>query len=172
MTKFTFLRLLLLALLIIQCQAARADITSAAFPESPYQLDLNGGVMTGGASALPGLDAQVSARLGASVPLYLGAEVGMFFAAGNPSSATLIPILGTLYTSFAVSQGVGLRLGASVGPVLATGGGTSGTALAVLFDPTLLFALGSQLLVNVQARFGVIGANFVAIPQLGLTFVI
>lgn len=145
----------------------RADVGITA----PVVMDVSAGMIVGGGSALPGVSAQVAANLKTDFPLYVGGELGLFFLTGNYSSGAVIPILGKVYTPIAISPRATFRAGLSAGPFIATTSGYSDAGFAFLFDPALIFGLGSVDLA-LQARFGVVGGTFVAIPEIGLTFAI
>lgn len=148
--------------------ALTASSEEPIFRTAPILMDVNAGVLVGGGDALPGMNASVKARLNTDVPLYLGAETGLFFFSGG----AVIPILGTLSTEFTASRDIHPVVGVSVGPSLATGGGYSTARFTLLFNPGIYVDLSRNMALNVLARFGVIGSTFVALPQLGLIFAI
>lgn len=156
--------LLSLGILLIglSTKAAPALNTTA-----PYVMDAGVGIMVGGGSALPGVNVAIVKNV-ASTPVYAGINLGVFLDASSPSSAAIIPILGTVLTEIRASEGVFPRLGVSAGPTLATGGGYSTARFALLLDPAIRFDLGSRVDLIAQASFGVIGGAFLAIPRLGI----
>jgi hypothetical protein len=169
MKKNVASRLLLLTCLIGSGAFANS-LASSVDARPPYQMDFTGGMILDNGTALPGIEAKLTARLNTNLPLYAGGEFGFFLLSTTNNSAAVLPILGTIYTPFEVAQRVSLRMGISAGPVLATGGGYATARFAFLFDPTVLIAVADSVAFNAQVRFGVIGSDFVAIPEVGLTF--
>ncbi len=158
------------AFVFLPITTVRANTLSDSFHTTPNTpLDLNAGIIVGGLSALPGIDATVAFRLHTDFPLYVGGQLGFFMLTATNTSGVEIPILGTLYTPMEISRRASLRMGVSTGPVIAAGNGVSSAQFAALLDPALLFAIGDGLALNVQARFGVIGSTFVVLPQVGVS---
>jgi hypothetical protein len=156
------------AVLICHFSYAALHETVRGPDESPTVINVDGSLVVGGGQALPGFDLGLSTRLASDAPLYIGADFGVYVSTASPSFA-LIPILGSLYYQFEPYSSVHPLLGVLVGPTISTGGGYSDVNFEALVRPGLNIALGSTSL-NMEARFGVIGPNFVFAPQIGATF--
>lgn len=161
-----------LFLFMLSVQGANAAIgrseTSVLQPGHPTLLGMKAGMIVGGGDALPGVEAQVVGRLNTDIPLYAGAEFGVYFYHSTGNSAAVMPIMGTVFTVFSASSTVHPTIGMSAGPALTTGAGFDTARFMLLFDPGVNLALGGMDLVA-QMRFGVLGSTFIAAPQLGLS---
>ncbi len=164
--------LLSFVLLTAVVPALGNKISESVYTNAPFVMDVSGGMIIGGGEALPGADIQIAGNLKADFPLYLGGELGLFFTTGRYSSGAVIPILAKIYTPVRISPRAYFRIGGSMGPVIATSSGYSGAGFAFLIDPAIIFGLSGRTDLSAQARFGVMGGTFVAMPQLGLTFAI
>jgi hypothetical protein len=131
--------------------------------------DVHGGILTGGGVTAPGFDLGIAGRILDNAPLYLGAQFGAFISASSPSFVE-IPLLAELYYQFTPSSGIHPLLGAMVGPILSTGGGLSTAQFGFLLRPGFNFELGHAAVLSLEAPFGVIGSDFVVIPQIGAIF--
>lgn len=145
---------------------------SVHLTRSPYMMDVNAGILSGGGAALPGINAQVRGRLNTDAPLYLGGELGMFIYSNDFSSGVVLPIMGSFSTEFLTNTDVHPTLGVSVGPVISSGSSYTTARLAMLFNPGVHIHLDSTMDLNILARLGVIGSPFVALPQIGILFAI
>lgn len=165
-------RLVGFAFLTAVIPAWGATMTDSIYSNAPFIMDVSGGVIIGGGDALPGVDMQVVGNLKTEFPLYLGGEIGTFITTGRYSTAVVIPILAKIYTAVRLSPRSHFRIGNSIGPVIASTGGYSGSGLAVLVDPAIVVGLNGKANLVAQARFGFMGGEFVALPQVGVTFVL
>lgn len=152
--------------------AAPATLDTVHLARSPYIMDVNAGILTGGGSALPGVDVQVRGRLNTEAPLYIGGEIGTFIYSNDFSSGVVVPILGSFSTDFATDTIVHPTLGVSAGPALASGSNYSTARFALLFNPGVHIHIDPTMDLSVLARLGVIGSTFVALPQVGIMFAI
>ena len=132
-------------------------------------VNLNGAILVSDGTAAPGVNVGINTRISEEAPLYAGAELGTFLATGNNSYAVL-PFMGDIYYQFQPVAVVHPLVGIMAGPVLSTGGGFSTARLGLIFRPGLNFELGKRAALNVEPRFGVIGSEFVFIPQVGAVF--
>lgn len=162
-------KLIVLGLFVAQMglSAVSTSHTSVMQPGYPTLLGLKAGMMVGDGDALPGIEAQIVGKLNTEVPLYAGAETGLYFYSGAGESAVVFPILGTIYTQFTANASIHPTLGMSAGPAITTGAGFNTARFMLLFNPGINFALGGMDLA-LLARFGVLGSSFIVAPQMGL----
>lgn len=132
-------------------------------------LNTGGALMISDGTALPGATVGINTRIVDDAPLYAGAELGTFLATGSNTYA-LFPLMGDLYYQFQPVAVVHPLVGVMAGPVLSTGGGISTARLGLIFRPGINFELGRRAALNVEPRFGVIGSEFVFLPQVGAVF--
>lgn len=171
MKRFS-VQMIVLAVITSFGSAYAATSRATVYSNAPWIMDISGGMIVGGGEAAPGVDVQVAGNLKTDFPIYLGAEVGLFFTTGRYSSAAVIPMLAKIYTPIALTNAATFRVGGSMGPVIATNGSYNGAGFALLIDPVLVLNIGRTVDLAMQARFGVMGGSFVVMPEFGLTFAI
>lgn len=130
-------------------------------------LNAEAGLLGNEGGALPGANVGVSTRISGSSPLYLGAELGFFVAAGTPSYGEF-PLLGSLYYQFEPTKFIHPLLGVMAGPVISTGGNQAAMSFGAFFRPGFNFELGERAVLNVEPRFGVVGSSLVFLPEIGV----
>jgi len=159
---------------VSSAHALTASSEEPIFRNAPILMDINAGLLVGGGDAMPGIDAAVRGRLNSDVdlPLFLGAETGLFFFSSAGTSGAVVPILATLSTEFGATRNVHPVVGISAGPTLATGGGFSTARFTLLVNPGIYVDLNRSMALNLLVRLGVMGSTFVALPQVGLIFAI
>ncbi len=165
----------ILFLVSFQTALAVPPATSAGTTEalvSPYYVDADAGILVGGGDGLPGFNVRLNGKINTETPLFLGGEVGLFFFSNYYSSGVVVPILANLTTVFSATRQIRPQIGVSAGPVISTGDGYSTARFGLFLNPGATFDLSRDISMNVLARFGIIGSNFVALPELGLSFAI
>jgi hypothetical protein len=143
---------------------------SLFYSGAPAVLDLGAGMVMASRLPMPGVNIQIAARLNTSVRLYAGGELGLFIYPMFGASNVFIPILGTVFSEVDISDKVHPTMGISTGPTLSLGGEYSYAQFAFLLNPGVRISLKQNMDLNLLARFGMIGSQFVVIPQLGASF--
>jgi hypothetical protein len=159
--------------------------------EAPYvasnlRLNITPGVgLVNSAPAWGGISAGLSFPI--SFPFYLGVETGYFtsvFTINNESGGTVVKSIPMLLTSRyfinAYSQSFRPFLGFNVGLNFVSGMGAyniaglkvsgDGTLVEVSLRPGFEFVINSNIQISADAKIGLIGENFLLVPELGVIF--
>jgi hypothetical protein len=136
---------------------------------APTVMNLDGALLASEGDSAAGATIGIAQRLNAATPLYIGAELGLFLTTGY-STYTIAPLLGQAYYQLELKSVIHPLIGFMAGPVISSGGTDSTLQLGAFFRPGINFELGKSAVLNLESRLGVIGSNFVLMPQVGVIF--
>lgn len=167
-TKSLFLIAALLASYASHVYGSNVLITTPGGPDTARTLfNSQAALLALDNSILGGLNFGINGRISNHNPLYLGAEAGAFISNTSPTYA-ILPLLGSLYYQFEPNEGVHPLLGVLAGPIIATGGTVPAVRMGLFFRPGINFEISKSAVLNIEARFGVLGSSFVFAPALGV----